>query len=1094
MAPNTEKLLELLQNRHLVPAEVLSKLRSRAEKQDASPRAVMKYLTEQGHLTAAQADNLLKSLDSGDSAKSSSSKSGSKSSSKSSGKTSRGDDFGGLEPLDSRTSGLESIDSLLNDPTLGAPVNMHAGKKQRFGKSKWDTKLMLYGGGGLLGILLLIALFWFLIKGQSEGEMFEAAETAYNSGAYTDAIGKYDKYLEAFPQDKNSSIAAVHRGLARMRQVVDTKNWEESLNVTKDVLKEIRQEKQFAEARGELTSMLPAIAAGLVEKANQEQSLEALNKADEAFKLADDKGNIPEEMQAKDRMREIQTRITNVKRLLMRDQRLAEAVTEINAAVAANDTATAYKLRKELLAEYPGLMTDATLQEAVLAASQAERGLVRYVAENIAAVTDPYPATLAGEYVTVSTSGNPAGGVGGEFLTAISHGYAYSLDAADGHVLWRQFVGFDSLPVVNLPGGDVLLFNSAAGELVRMGGRDGALRWRLALGAMPVDVPVVTSQGAFVPTNDRRLRMIDLSNGAQQGYYEFPQGLRSSPAVDRNGNFLYLLGEHSNLFVINHGERNCSMVMHVGHESGEIHVSPYLVGAYLVIPKDSSLDSSTILVYEATNSGAAVEARQSNLETRGHVYHPPAAAGKLIVVSTDRGGHYVYDVKPANAQEPLTSITQLAGTATQTTVPYTLLRGAEFWSAGQGLIKYEIQPTSDQVAQRWARNNEDTYVQPLRIVGDVMFAARRRANFPGDAITASSVSTGETIWESHLAVPLVDRPWLTGDGSLAAVSAAGEMYTVPASGGTSGPAAGPLVLAPASSAPLAQMISPMARLQTLSATESVVAETGTTESLVWTAARNGLKWTRLPGTSAAPPLSFRGGLLVPATDGRVYLVQAEDGKHVMDPFQPKIAADTTYDWIGSANVAGDDVLLYDGNNQLYRVGVKSEPKEHLDALANVETSVRFQKPFARLTSFACSVNEAGALVPIGLADGAIRVGEPLNVGGKVTWGPQVAGDLAVFGTASGQILALDDSGNLAWPAEQTTGENNLVASPVGAPLADGSGCWISEKSGQIVHVSSTGAIDQRIDVGRPLASGPLEWNGNFVVAGADGTLLMVKKP
>ncbi len=1108
MSPKTEKLLDLLKSRQMAPSDVLEKLRSRAEKQDASPRSVTRYLVEKGHLTSSQSDNLLKEVGA-ETSSSGKAASGGKSGSKSSGsKSASGKSkpsrptFDDLEPLDSAGGGVNSLDALLNDPSMGAPAPDYS-KKKGFGRNKWDTKLMLYGGGGLLAMILLIFLFSFLIFGQSEEEMFKAAEDAYGSASYTDAITKYDQYLEAFPESENHSIAVVHRGLSRMRQVVDNSAWEDSLIVAKTVLPEIRQERQFSEARADLSIMLPDIAEGLVQKANQEQSLELLNQAEEAMELANDRGNIPEEMRSRDRMRNIQIEIRNVERILRRDERLAQAITDINAAVAEGDTATAYEKRKELLAEYPGLLTNTDLQDAVLTASQAEQGLVNYVAETRAAETSDVESPMTAEVIPITTTGQPAGGVAGEFVMAVVAGSVFSIDAATGDLLWRRHVGIDNgVDPLDLPGGDVLLFDSTRREFVRLNGRDGAIKWRLAIDAQPVDTPLLTPDGLFAATDNRRLLHINLDSGQQQGYYEFPQGLRNSPAASRDGGFLYLLGEHSNLFVLNQRERTCTMVMHLGHEAGEVHIGPQLLGAYLIVPQDSGAANSRILVLEVADGGASVSLKQSNLEIPGHVFHPPTAAGKLVIISTDHGGHYVYDVKPAGATVPLTSIAQLSGISGRTAVPFTYVRGSEFWSAGKGLVKYEIQATASSIRPSWSRRTDDTYLQPLRAIGDTLFTLRRAPNTAGDLLAAVQLSSGEPIWEAHIGAPIVDQPWISADGALNAVNVVGAMFRVPASGGTSdqsGSAAGTLVLTPVATAAMQQVLSREVATQPLAADARAIPQQATNECLSWTG--KAFSVVALPGESACPPVAFGGNLMVPSKDGRIYLVNPNDGSNVTEPFQPVVQPGTEYNWISQNDGANDDsdVLLFDGAGKVYLVGIESQPREYLAAHSEVNTMLRLRAPLIRLGNFAYAAEGRKNIIPISLTDRVVSLGDAIEIPDGIVWGPHKCGNLAVVCSTTGKLYAFDDSGNAAWadePAESPADEDpNLLVSPVGKPLPDAAGFWVAQSTGMLVHVNSTsGAIDGRVDFRRPLAGGPVVWENKLVAAGYDGTLYMIAKP
>ncbi|HVX63363.1 MAG TPA: hypothetical protein VHC19_22270, partial [Pirellulales bacterium] len=72
-------------------------------------------------------------------------------------------------------------------------------KGRRRGGKGWDTPLILIGGGGLLAMVLLGGLlYWRLSRGNAE-QAFTLAEQDYTSGSYTQAVQKFDAFLENFP-------------------------------------------------------------------------------------------------------------------------------------------------------------------------------------------------------------------------------------------------------------------------------------------------------------------------------------------------------------------------------------------------------------------------------------------------------------------------------------------------------------------------------------------------------------------------------------------------------------------------------------------------------------------------------------------------------------------------------------------------------------------------------------------------------------------------------------------------------------------------------------------------------------------------------
>ena len=108
----------------------------------------------------------------------------------------------------------------------------------------------------------------------SGDDMFTKAEESWKSGSYTQAIDQYDKFLEAFPDHTEASVARVHRGMARLRQAVEgSRDFSKTLATAKSILSEIAPEEKFGEAQNELAALLPTIADGLAKQANQRLDL-----------------------------------------------------------------------------------------------------------------------------------------------------------------------------------------------------------------------------------------------------------------------------------------------------------------------------------------------------------------------------------------------------------------------------------------------------------------------------------------------------------------------------------------------------------------------------------------------------------------------------------------------------------------------------------------------------------------------------------------------------------------------------------------------------------------------------------------------------
>ena len=299
----------------------------------------------------------------------------------------------GLQPL-ADAGGLQALDEQslssggLQEPSDALQKGTRRGPKKRASGSPWDSTLMYAGGGGLVLLLISGLVLWYTLTRGTAAELLQAADEAYRSGSYSQAIPNYERFLDSYPDDPNVSLARVRIGTARIRQVLEgSKDKQPALKAVEEILPTIENEAAFDEARAELASILPEIAEGFSQPAKTEPDMKKaqalVDLAEQAMKLVNNPGYIPTSLR-----KPVETRIENIaedielaKRNINQSKRLAEAVAEIGQAVQAGKTVEAYAVRRRLLGEYPGLDQNAQLVEAVLAIAQRERDLVKAVEE-----------------------------------------------------------------------------------------------------------------------------------------------------------------------------------------------------------------------------------------------------------------------------------------------------------------------------------------------------------------------------------------------------------------------------------------------------------------------------------------------------------------------------------------------------------------------------------------------------------------------------------------------------------------------------------------------------------------------------------------
>ena len=355
------------------------------------------------------------------------------------------------------------------------------------GKKQWDSPLILLGGGGLVLLLLCGAAVWWLLNWESADQQLASARAAVDSGAYAQAIEHYQEFLNGNSRHPELSTARVQLAMVRIRQATEARSYAAAFDLAVKELNEIEDEEDFDEAQGELAALLPQIALGLAQQAEQAdvgsteatQSIELTNKA---LDLSNNVAYLPKKLRDETKLNVVRETLQHVERRQQTQQALDKALKEIGEAIAANKTGAAYKVHRRLIKERPELATNPALVEMLNKTTAAELAAVRLVNEEQPAETSerptPYIASLAMAHRRIKPAASrPAAAAGGTAVIR-ADGAVYGLEAATGRLLWRRHVGWRPRHGPNLIGSDVLVVDTAQNELLRLDAATGRLIWR----------------------------------------------------------------------------------------------------------------------------------------------------------------------------------------------------------------------------------------------------------------------------------------------------------------------------------------------------------------------------------------------------------------------------------------------------------------------------------------------------------------------------------------------------------------------------------------------------------------------------------------
>ncbi len=1028
------------------------------------------------------------------------------------------EELSSFDPATADTAELEPLGGLAGGSELDAAggTALSAGPnrkglrglfvRRRIGRkaNQWDSSLMLLGGGGLLGlVILMLVLVWASLR-ESGDDLFQQAEEQYRAGSYTQAIHRYNHYLEKAPGHGSASVARVRRGLSQLRQVTGrgTQDWQNSLKTANQVLGEIAPEKEFNQSHGDLAVMLLSIAEGLAAQAQENPDESLVDQTNEAIAMMEK--YVPKSLRRADKIAEIQASLALSVREIGRSQALSEAIAAMKKATADGNTPEAYNLRKALLKQYPRLIDDPQLNEALHEISLAQREAVKVVQQDQDPVTtEPDSQVLATMVLTHRAIKAEAPDTQGYVVFAEADGSVYGLDAATGKVLWQRFVGFGqngrslSFPPTAIsasPGSDALLVDPLRHEVVRVEATTGRPRWRHPIGE-PFDAhPVILGDKILVATESGRLVTLDTESGQSTGYIQLPQPLPVAPDIDEKRSLIFQPADHSNLFMLGLDGGQCKQVFHLGHQLGSLTVPPVLLSRYLMVAVNDRVKDSLlhVLAIEEGDDGPTLRAVQQ-IRLKGHVDTPLLVTGRRVLVATDIGSVSAFEVTMAEEDTPLKEVAETRLAGQQKRIRFPLVQGGRLWIADQEFARYDIQASRALFVPRWIADEGSAFQQPPVIVGQAIIHVRRKIGLPGVLVSAVAMDEPQHYWETQLATPLAAQPLVDReDESLLAVTATGTVFRL----GAAELQGDSMIDRGIASLDSMELEGPVRNILLVSTgVLAVSGDAGSKHVFAIDLKRPQPRFNRLalPDPLGGRPIALGGGILVPTNLGQVFLLDPISGGKLAETFQPALDGRTKFTWTAPAAVAEDRVVLADGQSgAIYHLSIKGQPTPQLALVGKGELSTPIASPVGAIGEVVYVVDSQHMLRVFQLPRLTELEADRQTLPGRCVWGPARVADHVMLVADDGEharLLCLDGSGKLLWQSEFPTG------TPAGSPVKVAQQYVLAFADGTLWGIDpATGQVRGKTELGRPLGTGPIRLGSKLLLGGHDGNLYLVDPP
>jgi TolA-binding protein len=990
----------------------------------------------------------------------------------------------------------------LNAPQENAPSPppKPSTKKKVRRENVWDSPLLLIGGGASLVLIVAGGILWFALTRGKASEVFTKADEQFRSGSYPAAVAAFTQFLEKYPDDGLASKAKVLRGMALIRQSSDNaaKDPRSALRAVKEVLPTIETEETFSDVRDQFASILPDIADGFAEQAKTTEQiarkLELTKLADEALVLANNPSYIPtaQRKNIESRLASIVDKLTAARRSISQDEELQKALAQIKEYVEQGKTLESYQVRVDLVRRFPGLEQHKQLVEATLAISERERQAVRLAETALAAATDDgRPASPRVVLASRSAGNGPAPASRPVFVTV--EGAVYGIDLGSGKVLWRRYVGHESLvaplPVSKDPSADVLVADSRAHDLYRLEAATGNIRWRTPIGEL-FHRPTLADDKVLVATAAGSLIELDAATGASARRLAMPQKLNVPPAYDggASGPRFYQLGEHSTLFSIN-ASLACEETYYLGHKAGAILVPPVAVLGHVLVLESPADDHSLLHVLVRDPKDKKLHEIGTPQRLRGRVVTPIGVAGKRVTIVTDLGEVNAYEIDASIKDKPLQPVGKIEASESVPTLLYQATDGSNLWLAGRRCTMFVIQVSLQQLGRKWSLHQDDAFLSPPQVFGNTLIHIRRRPNSAAVLVEACDTEDGKMQWVTQLAVPLVA---LAGDmekRQFIALTSQGRVFEVPPEGYQAGYFDQP-TFSPPSTSPIS-----FRSAQLLGDGRWLALGGGSARGLIYDQGASGERARLVDFGAAGKELTtlgavYKQGVVLPLATGRVELFDPLAGKPLAAPFQPPLAPGARLAWNLPTVLSGDRaIVIGDGKQTLYRLATKegAQPALAKESEAHVEGDL--VGPIAGNADLVYAVvrEPNGDFLQVFQA-GNLATGVKLPLGGRWKSGPFQVGDKVYVELQERKLICVEQDRQL-WQAD-------LPRGPLaGRPQMIDTDLLLVHAAGAVARLDvASGKELAAVDIGEPLGDTVAPFGNRLLVGGRDGVLHIANSP
>ena len=971
-------------------------------------------------------------------------------------------------------------------------------------QNRWDSPVILWGGGGLILLSALLAFLVMFMMRSSGDDLIAAADAAYQAQDYPLAMQNYQKFLARHARHEQASYGRVRLLLAELRQAVDVEqDWPRALQIAERVLPQFVGEERIDQAQDELSGLLPAIMRGLVQQADDAETIEETRQfvaqAEAVMQLIDDPAYLSSSRrQARQAViDEILAELAGVRREITQQERLAETLTAMQGAAEAGRFAAAHELARTFLREYPAANTDRALLERWKSVVQAEAAAVAPLSQAPAALSEDLPELGLPKVILSVTSGaaleDVAAAVTVPFLV---RGAVYGVQARTGLVRWRRFVGFESTIEPLLLAGDpgrVLICDARHQQLVVCDAASGQLLWRLPCPSPPLR-PAVAGQQLWIPCAGGEIFRVALEDGQVSAAAKVPLPLAAGAAYLASPQAVIVPATFDTLFVLHAENLECLGTRYLGHQPGAIAVPPQPTGAAVLLCENRPNRKARLHWY----TGAPHLTAPSTFDMTGHVVVAPFADQDRALVVSDRASMTMFEVQ-SDPNGP--SVQQLFPPTTPRDsrfAAFGVFQGNDLFLAEDRLQRFRLLVAQGRLAERETIEAATIPLGGLHTLGGHLIFPMQSMRRPQVSLLAFQRSGDklQSAWRADIAIPAAEplRSHVPSR-SVQVITQNGDWFDLRPSAIRAGlvsrpagraetPGSYPLAVGPPiflSDAP-PNWILPIAGNSIGWLTSTQDDTDGAPAQLRQIMAESDQDaWS---GVAVA----FREGVLAPGKQALHYL-DPRSGQRLAIPFVPPVAVDAETQWTTAVPLStlSDQFMIATDRGAVYRVQLQGGARGALVLSQQIELAAPCFGTTASLQDgvwLSTGREEKAAIVVLDTDQMTTRQEIPLSA--PLAWGPVRVSDTVVAAEQSGVVWVWTSATDAPRRIETDAGN------PVGHPIWHQNQLWLAMLNGDILGMDlAAGRVTTRFPVGEPLVGGPVMLGRYAIAVAGDGTLCVV---